>query len=154
MQKWNAQNEKNDKEVCGYVWNETTAEYTTKRKRTVRKRFFDLNRHGLREADIYVSRETYMPAFLRCRKNSFWSIKKKKIATHRKKRSYLRWFFRSEKIRKQMANGFPYDISWTQSLCGLSAGAFNTHWHKYSIHRLVFHALETGKGECLSAFKK
>ena len=66
------QNEKNDKEVCGYVWNETTAEYTTKRKRTVRKRFFDLNRHALREADIYVSRETYMPAFLRRRKNSFW----------------------------------------------------------------------------------
>ena len=136
-------------QIC---WNETNAEYTTKRKRTVRKRFFNLNRHGPRETGIYVSRETYMPVSLATQKKLFLINQREEKSYTQKQEELSALFFSFRKKSENKWQTAPYDISWTQSLRGLSVGVFKTHWHKHPIHRLVLRALETG--EWLSAFKK
>ena len=71
-----------------------------------------MNRHGLREADLYVSRETYMPAFFATQKK-FFLINQKEENSYTQKEvelSALIFSFR-KKSENKWRTGSPYDIS-------------------------------------------
>ena len=69
-----------------------------------------MNRHGLREADIYVSRETYMPAFFATQKKFFLINKKEENSYTQKEEELSALIFSFRKNQKTNGERVPLMI--------------------------------------------